>query len=379
MSFQPQRTKIGILGGGQLGRMLAQAASNLDLRTFVLDPDINAPARFLASQFVCGKFTDKETVVAFGKQVEVLTIEIENVDTDALFALEAEGVQIFPKPTTILLGKDKGLQKEFFKRHGLPISPFALVASGKEAAAHPDLFPAVLKLRTGGYDGRGVQKVGSPAEAASSFTEPCVLERQVSIRSELSIVVARSRNGDMQCYPPVEMQFHPTAHLVEFLFTPANISPEIERKARLYATTIAEQAELVGVLAVEMFITTDGELLVNELAPRVHNSGHHTIEGNTTSQFEQHLRAILGVPLGDTAPRSAAIMVNLLGAEGASGPVRYEGLEEALAMPGVYLHLYGKAQTRPHRKMGHITVTDAAFDQARTKAFAIKQLVRVTT
>jgi 5-(carboxyamino)imidazole ribonucleotide synthase len=370
--------RVGILGGGQLGRMFLHACHRFNVSADVLDPDALAPAGPLASRFVQGSFKDADTVYQFGMGVDVLTIEIEHVSTAPLHQLVAEGVQVYPRPETIELVQDKGLQKAFYLAQGIPTSPFRLVDDPKLLTAQDIATPKALKLRKGGYDGQGVMMLRTEADLAGVFAAPCVLEDAVPIDKEIAVLLARSPRGQLIAYPPVEMAFHPTANLVEYLFSPAALTIRQVQDAQRLAVQVAEALDLVGLLAVEMFLTPEGELLVNEIAPRPHNSGHHTLEANMTSQFEQHLRAILNLPLGSTALKTPAVMVNILGAADASGEPVYEGMEDVLQIPGVSLHLYGKHQVRPFRKMGHLTVCDTDLARAQDKARRIQTMLRVT-
>jgi 5-(carboxyamino)imidazole ribonucleotide synthase len=371
--FYSHGFRLGILGGGQLGRMLLQECAGLDVRTHVLDPSPQAPCAHLCHRFFQGDLTDFQRVVEFGKTCDVLTIEIEHVNADALRALEEAGVAVYPSSHILRTIQDKGLQKQFYAHHGIPTAPFELVSNGKQHRH----WPVVQKLRTGGYDGKGVQIIRSQEDLAKAFDGPCVVEECVTFSKELAVIVSRNIRGETAVFPLVEMEFNPEANLVEFLFSPANVSPDTEAEAKRLALQIVDALDFVGLLAVEMFMLTDGSLLVNEMAPRPHNSGHHTIEACATSQYAQHLRAILGLPPGDTRQIRPAVMVNLLGADGHSGPVRYEGLEEILAMPGVYVHLYGKAETRPFRKMGHVTVCADRLETAMNRARQVLQTLRV--
>lgn len=371
--------RVGILGGGQLGRMLIQSAINYNLTNCIVDPDANAPCKNIADEFTHGKLTDFDTVYNFGRQCDVVTIEIENVNCEALKKLEQEGVPVYPQPHIIELIQDKGLQKQFYKENGIPTAPFVLVDSPSEIGEKWSQFPAILKLRREGYDGRGVMKLKSTADIASAFDKPSLVEELIPFEKELAVIVHRNIGGEVKTFPVVEMDFHPEHNLVEFLFCPANINWQISKKASDVAVKVAEALGIVGTLAVEMFLTKDGEILVNEVAPRVHNSGHHTIEGNVTSQFEQHLRAIMGLPLGNTHVKQPAVMVNLLGEDGHDGPAQYKGLETVLALDGVSIHLYGKQFTRPFRKMGHVTITDPDLQTARTRAKKVKETLKVVS
>jgi 5-(carboxyamino)imidazole ribonucleotide synthase len=364
--------RLGILGGGQLGRMLIQSAINYNLDTKVLDPAADAPCRALCNTFVQGDFADYDTVLAFGQDVDVLTIEIEHVNLDALKALEQQGKTVFPQANVLELIQDKGTQKEFYQQHGIPTAPFTF-----DVANYKGPFPVMQKLRRLGYDGKGVKKINNDRALASGFTEPSLLEQFIPFQKEIAVIVARNQRGDITTYPTVEMKFHPEANLVEWLLSPSRITDEIDHQARAIAMKVAEALKVVGELAVEMFVTSSGEVLVNEIAPRPHNSGHHTIEANFTSQYDQHLRAILNWPLGNTAARQTAVMVNLLGEAGFTGTAKYQNLERVLAEPGVYVHLYGKVDTKPMRKMGHITILADDAATALSKAQAIKQQLKV--
>lgn len=356
--------RLGILGGGQLGRMLIQAAVNYDFYIKVLDPDTQAPCRGLCHEFVQGSFADYATVLAFGQNVDILTIEIEHVNLAALQELVRQGKQVYPQPEVIAIIQDKSAQKEFYKTHHIPTADFTI-----DVQSYSGPFPVMQKLRRLGYDGKGVKKINSTQELSTGLTEPSFLEQFIPFQKELAVIVARNQRGDIVTYPTVEMQFHPEANLVEWLLAPARISQQIDATARDTAVKLAKALQVVGGLAVEMFLTETGEVLVNEIAPRPHNSGHHTIEGNVTSQYDQHLRAIMNWPLGDTATRSPAVMVNLIGQIGR--------LEAVLAVPGAYLHLYGKAEAKPFRKMGHMTVLHKDVEQALRTALDLKTKVHL--
>lgn len=377
-SIHSEKFKIGILGGGQLGRMTLQEAYNLNLHISILDPSANAPCRPLANEFVLGDFKDFNTVYSFGKDKDVVSIEFEDVNSDALETLENEGVKIFPQAKVLKIIQDKGLQKEFYKKNNLPTSPFKLIDNKEELNNIGLNFPLFQKKRTSGYDGYGVLKLTSPNELEKAFDEPSMVEEAVDLDKELSVVIARNENGEIKHFPLVELEFNPKANMVEFLFSPANVSKAIENEAYALAISLIEKLNMVGLLAVELFLDKKGNLLINEIAPRAHNSGHQSIEGNLTSQFAQHLRAILNLPLGDTAIIKPSVMVNLLGEADANGVARYEGMTEVLKMKGVYPHLYGKEMVKPFRKMGHITILDENLEQAKATAKKIKSLVRVT-
>lgn len=369
--------KIGVLGGGQLGRMMIQSAINYNLDISILDPDPNAPCANMVKNFQVGKLTDAALVYEWGKNLDLITIEIENVSTDALKRLTQEGVSVFPQPEIIELIQDKRKQKNFYKDNGIPTADFVLTENKEDVAEHSGMLPAVNKLGTEGYDGRGVQIMMDENDLAKAFDKPGLLEKLIDFEKELSVIVARNERGETKCFPVVELSFHPEHNLVEFLFAPAQISHDLEEKANKLAIDVIEKLGLVGLLAVEMFLTKEGEILVNEVAPRTHNSGHQTIEANLTSQFEQHLRAILNLPLGSTATILPSAMVNLLGEDGYTGDAKYEGLETCMAMQGVYVHLYGKKQTKPFRKMGHITLVDKEIESLKEKAKKVKELLKV--
>lgn len=377
MTNSIQQLHIGILGGGQLGRMMIQSAVNLNLNISVLDPDKNAPCKYLVKKFMLGSLTDYDTVYEFGKDKDLITIEIENVNIEALKKLEKEGKKVFPQPHIIELIQDKGLQKMFYQRNNIASPDFFLVDSKKQIQKYADYFPFFQKLRKGGYDGKGVTKLVSPHHLDKAFDAPSVLEAFVNFEKELSVIVARSESGEMKCFPVVECEFNPEANLVEFLFSPANIKKSVEKEALRIAAEVAEKLGIVGLLAVELFLTKDGKVLINEVAPRPHNSGHHSIEANITSQFEQHLRAILNLPLGDPSIVKAGVMVNLLGEFGHEGTAVYQGLEDVLKFSGVYVHLYGKSITKAFRKMGHVTIVDNDILKAKQKAKLVKNTLKV--
>jgi 5-(carboxyamino)imidazole ribonucleotide synthase len=369
--------KLGILGGGQLGRMLIQQAINYNVTVKILDPDREAPCRKLCDEFVVGSLSDYETVYNFGKKVDLLTIEIEKVNVDALEQLEKEGVVVFPQPRVIRLIQDKGLQKQFFKENGIPTAEFQVISSPQQLKESHIPFPYIQKLRRDGYDGKGVYKVIDESYLKNAFTAPSLIERWIDFQKEIGIIVARNESGEVKTFPMVEMEFNPQANLVEFLISPSTLPFEVQQDAAQIATKIAEDLKIVGLLAVELFLDKHGKILVNELAPRPHNSGHQTIEGNVVSQFEQHLRAIFNQPLGDTACLNNAIMVNVLGEAGYEGPAVYKGIEKVLGCPGVYVHLYGKALTKPFRKMGHVTIVDADREKAIEKARFVQETLKV--
>ena len=370
-------TKLGILGGGQLGRMLIQEAVNFNIHIAVLDPSVNAPCADLANNFVVGNFNDYQTVLDFGKTVDVLTIEIEHVNIEALEELERLGKKVFPTPQALRTIQDKGLQKQFYKANNIPTAPFHLIDNAEDALLFKEKGPFMQKLRKGGYDGKGVTPLRTEAEFNGAFDAPSVLEEFVPFVKELAVIVARNERGEIATFPLVEMEFNPEANLVEFIFSPANVNIQIEKNAKNIATDIANKLEHVGLLAIELFLTADGNLLVNEIAPRPHNSGHHTIEACFVSQYGMHLRAILNMPLGSTGLRTPAVMINLLGEKGFEGKARYENIEEVLHTEGAYIHLYGKEDTKPFRKMGHITVCNTNIEEAKENARRFLREVRV--
>jgi 5-(carboxyamino)imidazole ribonucleotide synthase len=369
--------KLGILGGGQLGRMLIQESINYNITTFVMDPDKEAPCKDLCRKFVNGSLTDFESVYNFGKQVDILTIEIEKVNVDALDKLEKEGLTVYPQSRVIRLIQDKGIQKLFFKENDIPTAPFQVFGDKDELISANLKFPYVQKLRRDGYDGRGVKLIHSASDLEQAFEEPSLIEELINFEKELSVIVSRNEDGDVKTFPCVEMEFNPEANLVEFLISPSTLDFEILQKADQLAIKIANDLKIVGILAVEMFLTKEGNILVNEIAPRPHNSGHQSIEGNFTSQYEQLIRAIFNLPPGDTKAISNSVMINLLGEKGYEGAAEYEGLKEVLEIEGVFIHLYGKKFTKPFRKMGHITIMDDDRQKAIDKARFVQKKVKV--
>ncbi len=371
--------KVGILGGGQLGRMWIQNALNYNVTCSVIDPDANAPCKNICDNYTVGDITDFDTVYNFGQTVDLITIEIEKVNVEALEKLESEGKLVYPQPSVIKMIRDKGVQKQWMKDHGIPTSDFQLIENKEALDKLIWGLPYVQKLRKDGYDGKGVQIMRTKEDFEHAFEAPSLVERLVDFEKEIAVIVARNANGETKTFPLVEMDFHPTANLVEFLVSPASVSEYVAMKAENIAVKIADELELVGILAVEMFLTKSGDILVNEMAPRPHNSGHQTIEGNISSQFEQHLRAIFNQPLGDTDAKYHSVMINVLGEEGHTGDAVYKGMEEVLNLSGVYVHLYGKKITKPFRKMGHVTVVDESREAAISKARKVKELLKVVT
>lgn len=371
-----QNFKLGILGGGQLGRMLIQSGIDFNIPFAILDPDASAPCSSLA-EFHTGKLTDFDTVMAFGGSCDIITIEIENVNTAALKELARKGKKVFPQPEVIELIQDKRAQKQFYRDHGIPTADFILTANAEEVKSNKHFIPAVNKLGREGYDGRGVQILRTEADLSKAFDAPGLLEKLIDFEKEISVIVARNEKGEIKTFPVVEMVFHPVQNLVEYLFAPAQIPEAVAKKAEEIASGLITRLNMVGLLAVEMFMTKTGEVLVNEVAPRPHNSGHQTIEANITSQYEQHLRAILNLPLGDTTQVMPSAMVNLLGEPGFSGLAQYQGFNEVMQVPGVHVHLYGKKLTKPFRKMGHVTIVDHDLDSLKKKADLVKRTLKV--
>lgn len=379
MNYFSSDFKLGILGGGQLGKMMLYDTRKFDIQTYVLDPSADAPCRIACDKFVQGSLLDFDTVYNFGKQVDVLTFEIELVNVDALEKLEQEGVKVFPSAKTLRIIQNKGKQKQFYKDNNLPTSDFQLFKSLDSLKSQFSnlTLPFVWKSTEFGYDGNGV-KVIRKAEDLNGLPEgECIAEQMVDFKNELAVIVARNPKGEIKTYPVVEMEFHPEANQVEYVICPARIDDKVAQKARYLALKVSEKFQHVGLLAVEMFQTQDDEILINEVAPRPHNSGHYSIEASYTSQFEQHLRAILNLPLGNTDSKVAGVMVNLVGAEGFSGDVVYENIEQILQLDGVIPHIYGKKQTRPFRKMGHVTITNHDIQKARQIAEKVKNSIRV--
>jgi 5-(carboxyamino)imidazole ribonucleotide synthase len=357
--------------------MFIQEALNYDVHVHCMDPDKDAPCKTIASSFIVGQLTDYDQVMAFGKDKDVMTVEIEHVNVQALADLEKQGVRVFPQPRVLAIVQDKGLQKQFYVENNIPTAPFRLVDSKADLLKETPGMPFVLKLRKGGYDGKGVQVIRTQADLDNCFDAPCVIEEMIPFTKELSVIVARNENGDIAVYPTVECEFSPTANLVEFLFSPADVSGEIEKQATELAIHVIGQLQMVGLLAVELFLTEDGSLLVNEIAPRPHNSGHHTIECAITSQFEQHMRSILNAPLGNTSLVSPGVMINLLGEPGYEGVARYEALPEIMEMKGVKVHLYGKHFTKPFRKMGHVTIFGGSLDEVKAVGRTVSHTLKV--
>lgn len=381
MNYFSSDFKLGILGGGQLGKMLLTETRKFDIQTLVLEPSEEAPARYSCNGFYKGSLMDFDTVYQFGQMVDLLTIEIENVNLDALDQLEEEGLPIYPSPKTLRLIQNKGKQKDYYVSNDIPTSPhqrFVDLNDLRNALAKDELeFPFVWKCAQFGYDGNGVKICRSALDLVKLPDVECIAEEMVPFKNELAVIVARSVSGEIKTYPVVEMEFHPEANQVEYVICPARIDEKVAQKATEVALKVSEAFNHVGLLAVEMFQTENDEILVNEVAPRPHNSGHYSIEASYTSQFENHLRAILNLPLGNTDSKVAGIMVNLVGEEGYSGQVVYENIEKIMAIDGVTPHIYGKRETRPFRKMGHVTIVNENMTEARRIAEEVKNSIRV--
>lgn len=381
MNYFSSDFKLGILGGGQLGKMMLYETRKWDVFTKVLDASADAPSRMSCNKFVQGSLLDFDTVYNFGKDVDILTIEIENVNLDALEKLEDEGVKVYPQPKALRIIQNKAKQKLFYVDNNIPTAGFqrfAYLSEIEDSVGNGGLkFPFVWKVAQFGYDGQGVKVVRSLADLEGLPTGECIAETMVPFKNELAVIVSRNAEGEIKTYPVVEMEFHPEANQVEYVICPARIDDKVADKARALALKVADKIGLTGLLAVEMFQTEDDEILVNEVAPRPHNSGHYSIEASYTNQFEQHIRSILGLPLGNTDSKVAGVMVNLVGAEGHTGNVVYKNINEILAMEGVTPHIYGKAQTRPFRKMGHVTIVNSDLNKARAIAEKVKETIQV--
>lgn len=381
MNYFSSNFKLGIIGGGQLGKMLLQETRKFDVHTLVLDPSESAPCKIACNEFFVGDLMDFDTVYNFGKRADVVTIEIENVNVEALEALEKEGIKVYPSSKTLRTIQDKSQQKLFYVDNNIPTAPFSrfaykdqiLTAINNESLS----FPFVWKSTRFGYDGYGVKIVKTYSDLDNLTAGECITENLIAFEMELAVIVARSVSGQVATYPVVEMEFHPEANQVEYVICPARISDDIAKKAQLIALKTSAAFNHVGLLAVEMFLTKNGDILVNEVAPRPHNSGHFSIEASITSQYEQHLRAILNFPLGSTKSKAAAVMVNLVGDDNYNGPVAYENIEKILSLEGVTPHIYGKKETRPFRKMGHVTIVNQDLTEARKIAEQVKRTIKV--
>ncbi|MBZ5855871.1 5-(carboxyamino)imidazole ribonucleotide synthase [Flavihumibacter profundi] len=369
--------KVGILGGGQLGRMLLQEAANYPVETWVMENDAECPAAHLCHKFIVGDIRNFEDVYRFGKQVEALTIEIESVNVDALEQLEKEGITVIPKPSALRTIKNKIRQKEFYQALELPTAPFIVTQNKTDLYNHRNFFPAAHKLGEGGYDGKGVQLINTADEISLGFDAPSVLEKKINISKEISVIVAIDSKGSAVMYPPVEMVFDPNLNLLDYQISPADIPEKTKWRLEAIARKLAIALASPGLFAVELFVDTNGDVLVNETAPRVHNSGHHTIEAHYSSQYDMLWRILLDYPLGSPAAIMASSLVNLIGEKGHSGPAVYEGIEDVLALEDCYIHLYGKKETRPGRKMGHITIVGKDRHDLVRKAHQVKRSLRV--
>ncbi|MFM2224510.1 MAG: hypothetical protein RJA07_712 [Bacteroidota bacterium] len=378
-SFISSSKKLGILGGGQLGKMLLQCTNTWDVFTKILEPSADSACKNLCNEFTQGSLHDYKTVYDFGKNCDVLTIEIEHVNVDALKQLKAEGVIVHPNPMALETIQDKGLQKVFYQKNNFPTSEFVLCENKNEAFAVAEKwnFEAVQKSRKAGYDGKGVYVCSSKNDAENLMDLPCVMERKIKMKTEIAVIASRNENDEVRCYPAVEMAFHDGANMLDLLLFPAQIETKIEEQAETLATQLIRAFDICGLLAVEFFVDENNQLLINEVAPRPHNSGHQTIESSITSQYEQHLRGILNLPLGSTKIKMPSAMVNLLGASGFDGDVYYEGLENCLKKEGVKIHIYGKKKTKPFRKMGHVTVLHNDINEAKKTAQWVKQNITV--
>ncbi len=374
---QSKILKIGILGGGQLGRMLLQAAANYVVETYVLENDEQCPAAHLCHHFIKGDIKDFETVYNFGKNLDALTIEIEAVNVEALEKLESEGVKIYPKPSAIKIIKNKITQKEFYKSNQVPSPEFIITQNKNELTIHSGFLPAVHKLAQGGYDGKGVQVLKSDTEIDKGFDAPSVLEKMVDIQKEIAVIVAMNDKKETAIYPATEMIFDPNLNLLDYQISPAGLPADVLQKANSIALQLVKGLDRPGLFAIEMFVDKNGKVLVNETAPRVHNSGHHTIEANYCSQYDMLWRIILNYPLGNTAVILPSSIVNIVGAEGYSGVAKYEGLDEVLSMKNVFVHLYGKTQTKPGRKMGHVTIISKDRNELIDQVKEIKNSLKV--
>ncbi len=381
MDYFSSDFKLGILGGGQLGKMMLYETRKFDIHTKILEPSKEAPCKIACDEFILGSLMDFDTVYNFGKLVDVLTIEIENVNLDALGKLEDEGLKVYPPTKALRIIQNKATQKLFYTDNGIPTAEFSRFAYASEIEDSIDNggleFPFVWKAAQFGYDGQGVKVVRSMEDVKKLPAGECIAEKMIPFKNELAVIVVRNPSGDVVTYPVVEMEFHPEANQVEYVICPARIDKKVAEKAQEIALQVSSKIGHIGILAVEMFQTQDDTILVNEVAPRPHNSGHYSIEASYTNQFEQHIRAILDLPLGNTASKVAGIMVNLVGAEGYTGEVVYENIADIMAMDGVTPHIYGKKQTRPFRKMGHVTIVNEDIDEARRVAQEVKEKIKV--
>ena len=383
MQFFSSDFKLGILGGGQLGKMLLYDAKRYDLHTKVMDSNKDAPCNKIADDFIIGDITDYDDVINFGNSVDLITVEIENVNTDALEFLEKLGKKVYPSAKNLRIIQNKSDQKNFYSKNNLPTSRFKNYSNTEELKRnfrHDNFeFPFVWKSSRFGYDGKGVKIITNIEDLNFSYNHQCLIEEKVSIKKELSVIVSRNTDGEIKCFPVVEMEFNEKSNLVEYVMCPANISKQTEEKSILIASEIAKKFEMVGLLAVELFVSNEDEILINEVAPRPHNSGHHTIECCVTSQFDQHIRSILNLPLGETGILIPGIMVNLVGENMEEGNVNYKNINDIFDIPGVYIHIYGKKKSRLNRKMGHITIVNKDINKAIEIGKSIKNKIKVTS
>jgi len=377
-NYFSSKFKLGILGGGQLGKMLLSETQKWDIYTCVLDPSKEAPCAQICNEFTQGDFNDYQSVYQFGKKVDLLTVEIEHINIKALYQLQKEGLTIYPQPEILEIIKHKGKQKDFYKKHTIPTASYHRFKSKADFQSKDFDFPIIWKSSEFGYDGTGVKQVKNRGELLKLPDVPCIIEEFIAIEKEFAVIVARNPSGEIKNYPVVEMEFHPQANQVEFVICPANIDDSLEKELQEIALQVAKAFKHVGLLAVEFIQDKNGRILVNEVAPRPHNSGHYSIEASYTNQFEQHLRAILNLPLGETTSKLAGVMVNLVGEEGFTGEVLYQGFDKILNLKGVTPHLYGKKITRAFRKMGHITIVNKDRKEAREIAKTVKNTIRVT-
>jgi 5-(carboxyamino)imidazole ribonucleotide synthase len=371
--------KVGILGGGQLGRMLLQSAANYEVETFILENDPNCPAAHLCHHFIKGDINNFEDVYNFGNTLDALTIEIENVNVEALEKLENEGVQVYPKPSVLRIIKNKALQKQYYSDNQIPTPEYAIINSKEEIGTWTHLIPAVQKLALGGYDGRGVFIIDDLSASCQAFDEHSILEKKIKLKKEIAQIIAIDREGKTVLFPPVEMVFNKDLNQLDYQISPAEISPKVLWKVEAFSISVVRKFNSPGIFAVELFVDENEEVFVNETAPRVHNSGHHTIEAHYSSQFDMLWRIILKYPLGNTKAILPSVMVNIIGSNGYNGPVKYEGLEEVLKIDNAFVHIYGKEETRPGRKMGHITIMSAEKQDLKHKANKIKQALTVVS
>ncbi|WP_062062123.1 5-(carboxyamino)imidazole ribonucleotide synthase [Aquimarina longa] len=381
INFFSSNFKLGILGGGQLGKMMLYETRKYDIKTYVLDPSQDAPCKIACDHFQQGNLLDYDTVYNFGKKVDILTFEIESVNLKALAQLEKEGKKVYPSYKTLEKIQNKGIQKLFYKDNKIPTAEFTRFSNKAHLTegitSNKIKLPFVWKSTQGGYDGKGVSIVKSGADLAKLPDTECIAESLVDFKNELAVIVVRNPSGEIRTYPVVEMEFHPEANQVEYVICPARIDTTIAKKAIQIAEKVSKVFEHVGILAIEMFQTQDDDILVNEVSPRPHNSGHYSIEASYTNQFEQHIRAILDLPLGSTESKTSGVMVNLVGEEGHTGDVVYKNIEDIMKMRGVTPHIYGKKQTRPYRKMGHVTIIHENIDEARKIAEKVKTTIQV--